>query len=69
MQAGQKAKCELGSPEAWRDHDRLPGGAGLVEWAGLWEVEGRDLGGKKAQRQDHKCCFRGKSKELNLFKM
>lgn len=62
---GQEAEHELGGPEASRDHGRLPGGAGLAEWAGT--REGRDLEGRKAQRQNHKSCFRGKSKELNLL--
>lgn len=69
MQVREKAECdELGSPEAIRDHGRLPGGAGLAEWEGFAESrEGRDQGGEKAQRQTHKSCFRGKSKLLNLL--
>lgn len=62
---GQEADCELGDPEASGDHGRLPGGAGLAEWAGSREA--RHLEGRKAQRQNHKSCFRGKSKELNLL--
>lgn len=72
MQVGEKAEYdELRSPEASRDHGRLPGGAGLAEWEGFsGSREGRDQGGKKAQRQKHKSCFRGKSKLLNpLLKM
>lgn len=67
MQVGEKSECELGSLEASKDPGRLPGAAGLAEWAGFaGSREGRDQGEKKAQRQDHKNCFRERSKELTL---
>lgn len=49
MQEGEKAACdELGSPEASRDHGRLPGGAGLAEWEGFAESrEGRTREGRR----------------------
>lgn len=54
LQEEQKAECELGSPEASRDHGSLPGGAGLAEWAVFARSrEGRGLGGRKAQKLLH----------------
>lgn len=54
--------------EACGDHGQLPGGGGLAEWAGFeGSGEGSDPGGRKKQKQDHKSCFKGKSKEMNLL--
>lgn len=63
-----KAECELGNPEASRNHGSLPGRAVLIEWAVFAAGERAGSGGRIAQRQDHKSCCRGKKGDESPLK-